>query len=76
MSTNEILGTLVTAAIPLGTSIIALLKPIINLNTSITKLNTTMEQLVDANTGINGKLEEHTSELADHETRITLLERR
>lgn len=74
MGTNEIIGTVIAVAVPLLASIIALIKPIINLNNSITKLNVTMEQLVGENTDIKSQLKEHDRTLDDHEKRLYLME--
>lgn len=74
MSTNEMIGTVIVIGVPLISSIIALIKPIINLNTSITKLNVTMEQLIGENTDIKAELKEHDETLDDHEKRIYLME--
>lgn len=76
MSTNEIVGTVIVVGVPLIVGIIALVKPIINLNTSITELNVTIKQLTKDNADINDTLETHTEELADHEKRIYLMEHR
>ena len=73
MSTNEIIGTVICVGVPLIVSFFALVKPIINLNTSITKLNVTIQQLVDENSGINDELKEHEEQLIDHEKRIFLI---
>ena len=70
MDTNEMIGTIIL----IGVSIIALVKPIINLNTSITELNITIKQLTKDNDEIHNTLENHTDELSDHEARIRILE--
>ena len=74
MSTNEMVGTVILIGVPLMVSIIALVKPIINLNTSITELNITIKQLTKDNDEIHNTLENHTDELSDHEARIRILE--
>ena len=74
MSTNEMVGTVILIGVPLMVSIIALVKPIINLNTSITELNITIKQLTKDNDDIHNTLENHTDELSDHEARIRILE--
>lgn len=74
MSTNEMIGTVILIGVPLMVSIIALVKPIINLNTSITELNITIKQLTKDNDEIHNTLENHTDELSDHEARIRILE--
>lgn len=76
MDTNEFIGTIIAVGLPLLVSIIAIIKPIINLNTSIVKLNVTIEQLIDDNTGIKGELKEHDDTLKDHEKRLYLMEHR
>lgn len=74
MGTNEMIGTIILVGVPLLVSIIALVKPIINLNNSITKLNITMEQLVGENTDIKAELKRHDEVLNDHEIRLSLSE--
>ena len=74
MSTNEMIGTVILIGVPLMVSVIALVKPIINLNTSITELNVTIKQLTKDNDEIHNTLENHTDELSDHEARIRILE--
>ena len=74
MSTNEMIGTIILIGVPLMVSVIALVKPIINLNTSITELNITIKQLTKDNDEIHNTLENHTDELSDHEARIRILE--
>ena len=74
MTTEEIVGIAIMVGVPLVASIIALIKPIINLNSSITKLNITMEQLVGENTDIKAQIKEHDETLGDHEKRLFLIE--
>ena len=74
MSTNEIIGTVIAVGVPLIVSFIALIRPIINLNTSITKLNVTIQQLVDDNSGIKNELKGHDHILDDHDKRLYLIE--
>ena len=74
MSTNEILGAVFLIGIPLLVSIIAIIKPIINLNNSITKLNITIDLLIDENGSIKSDLREHEEQLNDHEKRLYLIE--
>ena len=74
MGTNELIGTIIVVGVPLIVGIIALVKPIINLNSSITKLNLTMEQLVGENTDIKAQLKEHDDTLSEHEIRLRLME--
>ena len=76
MGTNEMIGTILLVGVPLLVSIIALVRPIINLNNSITKLNITMEQLVGENTDIKAELKRHDEVLSDHEIRLSLSERK
>lgn len=67
--------------------IAVLVKPMLSLNTSITKLTVMMEQFAENLTDLTGKnsktherlfgkLEEQETTLDDHETRITVLEDR
>lgn len=73
-NTNEIIGIVMGVGIPLLVSLIALIKPIINLNSSITKLNVTMKQLIGENGNIKAELKEHEETLNDHEKRLYLIE--
>lgn len=63
----------------------AIITPMIKLNTTITKLNSSIDSLGDKVTDINcenkkqhddlfGTMREHGAELADHETRIRIIE--
>lgn len=74
MGTNELIGTILIVGVPLIVGIIALVRPIINLNSSITKLNITMEQLLGENTTIKAQLKEHDDTLSEHEIRLRLME--
>ena len=73
-NTNEIIGIVMGVGVPLLVSLIALIKPIINLNSSITKLNVTMKQLIGENGNIKAELKEHEETLNDHEKRLYLME--
>lgn len=74
MSTNEIIGWAVVVGIPLIGSVIALVKPIINLNTNITKLALSIEQLSRDSIDVKKDVRAHTEKLEDHETRLQLIE--
>lgn len=74
MSTNEIIGWAVVVGIPLVGSVIALIKPIINLNTNITKLTLSIEQLSKDNTDVKKEIKAHGVQLDDHEKRLFLME--
>lgn len=74
MGTNEIVGWAVVVGIPLVGSVIALVKPIINLNTNITKLTLSIEQLSKDNTDVKKEVKAHSVQLDDHEKRIYLME--
>lgn len=76
MKTEELIGTLIVVMIPLIVSIITLVKPIIKLNTNITALNITMEQLTKNNTDMQGDLKDISEQLVNHETRIYILEKK
>lgn len=74
MSTNEIVGWAVVVGIPLIGSVIALVKPIINLNTNITKLALSIEQLSRDSIDVKKDVRAHGEKLEDHETRLQLIE--
>ena len=79
-------GTIV-AAVGLIVGLIAIIKPIIDLNTNITKLTTVVEQLEklvkDKTDKLDTRVTEHGKEIdsikvkqAEHETRIQQLEKK
>lgn len=74
MSTNEVVGWAVIVGLPLVGSVIALIKPIINLNTNITKLTFSIEQLSKENIDVKKEVKAHGETLEDHEKRIYLME--
>ena len=51
-----------------------LAKPLISLNTNITKLTAAVEGLQKNQSSNINKVSEHTKQLADHELRISILE--
>ena len=55
---------------------VAVITPIIRLNTSITKLNTTMDIFSKKFDKTEDTLCEHGEKLADHETRIQIIEKK
>lgn len=73
-NTNEIIGIALTVGVPLIVSLIALVKPIITLNSNITKLNVTMKQLIGENSDIKAELKAHDKTLDDHEKRLYFIE--
>lgn len=74
MNTNEIVGWAVLVGVPLVGSVIALIKPIINLNTNITKLTLSIEQLSKDNVDVKKDVKAQGEKLEDHETRLQLIE--
>lgn len=74
MGQNELIGTLIVMGVPLLVSVLALIKPIINLNNSITTLNVTMKQVIDENGELKAEVKEHGETLTDHEKRLYLME--
>lgn len=54
--------------------VIALIKPVVNLNTSITKLTAAVDGLQKNQSNNISKVSEHTRQIADHELRISILE--
>ena len=75
MNTNEIIGWAVVVGVPVLVSAFALIKPIINLNTNITKLTLSIEQLSRDSIDVKKDVRAHTEKLEDHETRLQLIER-
>jgi outer membrane murein-binding lipoprotein Lpp len=74
MSTNEIVGWAVVVGVPVLVSAMALVKPIINLNTNINKLTFSIEQLAKDNSDVKKDVKAHSKTLDDHEKRIYLME--
>lgn len=74
MSTNEIVGWAFVVGVPIILSLITLIKPIINLNNSITKLTISIEQLSKENIDVKKDVKSHGETLEDHEKRIYLIE--
>lgn len=85
MTTKELVGSILVTGVPLLVSIIALVKPIINLNTSITHLNDAVKSLAEkfdvfennnhsAHQRLWQKNEEQDNTLSEHDKRIALLE--
>lgn len=74
MNTNEVIGIVILAAVPLIGGMIALITPIIKLNATITKLNVTMEHMVGENTDIKAQIKEHDKTIENHEMRLCLME--
>lgn len=74
MSTNEIVGWAFVVGVPIIISLVTLIKPIINLNNSITKLTVSIEQLSKENIDVKKDVKAHGETLEDHEKRIYLME--
>jgi len=79
--------TVVTVVIALVGLVVAVLTPAIKLNTSVTKLSTVVDTLTDQLKGmelanntehdkLTKRLDSQGETINDHETRITVLERR
>lgn len=71
--------TIITVIVTLIGLFVTLGKPIISLNTAITKLQTSMENLIkeidDLKTSNSRSHEKIFEQLDDHETRISVIER-
>lgn len=74
MSTNEIVGWAFVVGAPIIISLVTLIKPIINLNNSITKLTISIEQLSRENIDVKKEVKAHGATLEDHEKRIYFME--
>lgn len=78
MNTNEFMGMLITAIASLIgiTSVIVaiIIRPIINLNKSITKLNDNIDILNKSYSTLNDRVTKHGAEIDDHERRILKIE--
>lgn len=75
MSSNEIIGAVVVALGSILSLIIVIAKPILELNASIVKLTTVMEHMVEDDKKQDKRLNSHSKQLDDHETRIIKLEK-
>ena len=76
MSNTEMWGYLIVFCVPVLGSIVALIKPIINLNVNIKGLTDAVTHLNSDKKEMKKELDEHEKELNDHETRISILEDR
>lgn len=85
MNANEILGAAIAVGVPLLTGMLALIKPILSLNTSITQLNAAVKNLADkfdvfennnhtAHQRLWQKNDEQDNTLNEHDKRLTILE--
>lgn len=75
MSQSEFIGYLAVYGVVFLGGLIALIKPIISLNVNIQKLTDSIGKLSSDSDEIKGTVERHSEILADHETRLTVIER-
>lgn len=75
MSQTEFIGYLAVYGVVFLGGLIALIKPIINLNVNIQKLTDSITQLTNDNTDIKADVAKHEAQLNDHETRLTIIEK-
>lgn len=75
MSQTEFTGYLIVYGLILIGGLIAVIKPIINLNVNIQKLTDAIENLNLDVKDIKDEVEKHDVAINDHETRITVLEK-
>lgn len=66
---------LIIAALGFIAALMVVVKPIITLSNNITKLTMSVNQLNDNFKNQNSKIDTLTDKVADHETRITVLEK-
>lgn len=78
MSKYELIGFIVIEGVGLIAGIIGimkvLMKPVINLTNTITKLDTSLKIFVKEKDEVNGKIDKHEERLDDHEKRIYYME--
>ena len=74
MSNYEFIGMALIIGVPLIGGLIAMIKPIISLNSTITKLDTSLKIFVKEKDEVNGKIDKHEERLDDHEKRIYYME--
>ena len=75
MSNTEFIGYLAVYGVTVLGGIVALVKPIINLNVNIQKLTDSITQLTTDSNNIKADVEQHEKTLQDHETRLTVIEK-
>ena len=76
MNSTEFWGYLMVFCVPVIGSLVALIKPIINLNVNIQKLADAVSTLNSDKEEIKAQITKHEDILNDHETRLTLFEYR
>lgn len=76
MTNTDFIGYMVVFCIPLVASFVALIKPIIALNVNIQKLADSIKNLYFDRDEIKNQVNGHEVKINDHETRITLMEKR
>ena len=74
MDASTFMGMFVVAAATIVGLFFTVGKPILNLNTNIVRLNTTIDNLVKNDTKQDNSIEEHSKILSNHEQRIVLIE--
>lgn len=78
MTNNEFMGLLIGSIVTLlgiASAVVALIvKPLINLNKSITKLNASIDQLNGENTTLRERVSKHGSEIDDLDDRVLVVE--
>ena len=70
MSKYEMIGLIVVEGLALIGAAAVLIKPLINLNSTMAKLNLSLKILVKDNDDVKDELKEHKKILDDHEKRI------
>lgn len=74
MSKYEMIGLIVVEGLALIGAAAVLIKPLINLNSTMAKLNLSLKLLVKDNDEVKGELKNHEERIADHEKRIYHIE--
>lgn len=74
MSKYEIVGLIIVDGLALLGGLAALIKPLINLNSTITKLDTSLKIFVKEKDEVKIELKEHEKKIDDHERRIYSIE--
>lgn len=67
-------NTIIIVLIGFIGGLIPIITPILKLNSSIVKLDTTIKNILDDNLEIKGNVRDNTTKINNHETRITVLE--
>lgn len=75
MTQTEFVGYTMVYGVILLVALIAIIKPIINLNTSIQKLTDAIEHIKEDMGKIETEVKDHNEAIHDHEIKISMMEK-